>query len=82
MDVVILVNKKNKVLNNKDDITKYSLKQNPQGHQKMGRPKIIWQKQTNKQVSELDLEDVEATTQDRREWRKLHPKGVERLVIK
>ena len=50
---------------NKDDITKYSLKRNPQGQRKKGRPKNTWRRQTNKEIVELDLADVEATAQDR-----------------
>ena len=55
----------------KDDITKYSLKWNPQGQRKRGRPKNTWRRQTNKEIVELDLADVEATAQDRRKWRKI-----------
>jgi hypothetical protein len=55
----------------KDDITKHSLKWNPQGQRKRGRPKNTWRRQLSKELKEMGLENAETMAQDRGEWRKI-----------
>ena len=55
----------------RDDITKYSLKWNPQGQRKVGRPKNTWRRQLDKELKDHGLRDAENQAQDRRKWRKI-----------
>ena len=54
-----------------DDIKKTSLKWNPQGQRKRGRPKNTWRRQLTGELKEMGQENAETTAQDRREWRRI-----------
>ena len=54
-----------------DDITRISLKWNPQGQRNRGRPKLTWRRQLSKEIQEMGLTNVDTLAQDRRQWRRM-----------